>query len=295
MRELEGAGHDAVGTPPSSSLDITDAAAVAAFVSDVRPDAIAHLAAISFGPDARRDPARAFAVNEGGTRSVLSAAAHRADVPVLVAGSSDVYGAPSPEDLPLSESAPVRASQPYALSKIGSERAAREAGRDIPVAVVRAFNHTGPGQRPEFVVPALAERIAIAAGRGEDSIRAGNVDVRRDFTDVRDVVRAYRLILEGMADGNLTPGHRLYNVASGRAVAIREIVAILAALAGVDVAIEVDPALVRPDDPPEIRGDATLITSDLGWRPAIPLDVTLRDVMDEIRSRPESDVSATRS
>jgi GDP-4-dehydro-6-deoxy-D-mannose reductase len=295
MRDLEAAGHDAVGMPPSASLDITDGGAVDAFVSDVRPDAIAHLAAISFGPDARRDPGRALVVNEGGTRSVLAAATRRRHVPVLVASSSDVYGSPSAVDLPLSESAPVRAIQPYALSKVGSERAALAASRDIPVAVVRAFNHTGPGQRPEFVVPALAARIAFAARHGEGSIRAGNVDVRRDFSDVRDVVRAYRQILEGLARGGLPTDHRLYNVASGRAVAIREIVSTLTAIAGVEVSIETDPALVRAEDPPEIRGDASLIAADLGWAPTIPLDVTLRDVMDEIRSRPLDDLSVTRS
>jgi GDP-4-dehydro-6-deoxy-D-mannose reductase len=292
MRDLEAAGHDAVGMPPSSTLDITDDGAVDAFVAGVRPDAIAHLAAISFGPDARRDPGRALAVNEGGTRAVLSAAVRHGGMPVLVASSSDVYGAPLPGDLPLSETAPLRANQPYALSKIGSERAALKASRDIPVAVVRPFNHTGPGQRPEFVVPALATRIALAALHGDDSIRAGNIDVRRDFSDVRDVVRAYRQILEGLVNGGLPASHRLYNVASGRAVAIREIVSALAALAGIDVRIEIDPTLVRSDDPSEIRGDASLIATDLGWTTAIPLEATLRDVMDETRSRPGLDVNA---
>jgi GDP-4-dehydro-6-deoxy-D-mannose reductase len=294
IRDLEDAGHDAVGMPPSSTLDITDRGAVDAFVAGVRPDAIAHLAAISFGPDARRDPARAIAVNEGGTRAVLSAAAnHR--VAVLVASSSDIYGAPLPRDLPLRETAPVRATQPYALSKVGAERAALEAGRDIPVAVARSFNHTGPGQRTEFVVPALAARIAVAAQLGQDSIRAGNVDVRRDFSDVRDVVRAYRLMLEALADEGERAGHRLYNVASGDALAIRDIVSTLSAIAGIDVRIDIDPALVRTDDPPEIRGDASLIAADLGWTTTIPLDVTLRDVMDDIRSRPGDDLSAARS
>jgi GDP-4-dehydro-6-deoxy-D-mannose reductase len=274
--------------PPSSAIDITDRGAVDAFVAAVRPQAIAHLAAISFGPDARRDPDRALAVNEGGTRSVLMAAARHGTVPVLVASSSDVYGAPEEEDLPLRESAPLRATQPYALSKLAAERAAAEAGREIPAVLVRAFNHTGPGQRSEFVVPALAERIAEAARRGDGAIRAGNVDVRRDFGDVRDVARAYRLILEDLAGPDRPAGHRIYNVASGRSVAIREIVEGLAAIAGIEVTIDVDPALVRANDPPEIRGDASLIASDLGWHPTIPLDTTLRDVFDDVRSRTEA-------
>jgi GDP-4-dehydro-6-deoxy-D-mannose reductase len=221
---------------------------------------------------------------------VLSAAARHGATPVLVASSSDVYGAPAPEDLPLREAAPLRATQPYGLSKIRAERAAFEAARDLPVAVVRAFNHTGPGQRADFVVPALTSRIDSAARRGESTIPVGNVEVRRDFSDVRDVARAYRLVLEALVTDRLPARQRLYNVASGRAVTIREIVEVLAAIAAIDIAIEVDPALVRADDPPEIRGDASLIGSDLGWHPTIPLDVTLRDVFDEVRSRARSEV-----
>jgi GDP-4-dehydro-6-deoxy-D-mannose reductase len=290
LRDLEAAGHEAIGMPPSSVLDITDRDAVDALVAAVRPNAIAHLAAISFGPDARRDPDRALAVNVGGTKSVLSAAHRHGHTPVLVTSSSEVYGAPLPQDLPLVETAPLRANQPYALSKLAAERAATESGRDMPVAVVRAFNHTGPGQRAAFVVPALAARIALAAGRGDSTITAGNIDVRRDFSDVRDVVRAYRLVLEALASGSLPTGRRLYNVASGRAVAVRAIVERLAAIAGVELRVEVDPALVRQDDPPEIRGDASLIASDLDWRPMIPLDVTLRDVLDDVRSHRDADL-----
>lgn len=294
IRELEAVGYEAVGMPPSSALDITDRHAVTAFVSAVRPDAIAHLAAISFGPDARRDPERAIAVNVGGTSAVLSAAQH-GRVPVLVASSSEVYGAPTPEDLPLRESSPLRATQPYGLSKVETEKMALAPTVGVPVAIVRSFNHTGPRQRAEFVVPALAARIARAAKQGDHTIAAGNVDVRRDLSDVRDVVRGYRLILEALARDALPPGRRVYNVASGRAVAIRDVVNELAAIAGIDVMVAIDPDLVRKDDPPEIRGDASLIASDLGWRPLIPLGVTLRDVMDDIRSRPEADASATRS
>ena len=147
VRELMSAGHEALGMPPSSAIDVTDYGAMDELVANLRPDAIAHLAAVSFGPDARRDPDRAFAVNEGGTRSVLSAAARNGRMPVLVASSAEVYGAPKAEDLPLRETAPLLATQPYGLSKIGAEKAAFEAARDLPVAVVRAFNHTGPGQR----------------------------------------------------------------------------------------------------------------------------------------------------
>jgi GDP-4-dehydro-6-deoxy-D-mannose reductase len=291
VRELEAAGHEALGTPASADLDITDRAAVAAFVAGVRPDAVAHLAGVSYGPDARRELGRAFAVNEGGTRSVMEAVTTATGpIPVLVVSSSEVYGNPAPQDLPLRESAPLLTDQPYGLSKLAQERVALEIGaaNSIPLVVVRAFNHTGPGQRPEFVVPALAARIVAARESGSRTIRAGNVDVRRDISDVRDVVRAYRLLLEALESSRLPAGPRIYNVASGRAVAIRELVHTLAALADIEVAIDVDPSLVRPEDPPEIRGDASRIAGDVGWHPSIPLDVTLKDVLAEVQSRPSS-------
>jgi GDP-4-dehydro-6-deoxy-D-mannose reductase len=204
-------------------------------------------------------------------------------VPVLVVGSAEVYGNPDPADLPLRESAPLLTDQPYGLSKLAQEQSAFEAGASlgIPVVVARAFNHTGPGQRPEFVIPALAGRIVAARAGGVRAVHAGNVDVRRDFGDVRDVVRAYRLLIDAMVGRRLPADHVVFNVATGRTVAIRQVIDRLAYLAGIDVTIEVDPSLVRANDPPEIRGDASRLAEDVGWHPAIPLDVTLADVLRE--------------
>jgi GDP-4-dehydro-6-deoxy-D-mannose reductase len=283
IRDLEAAGHDAVAAPPSASLDVTDATSLAQLVRTTHPDAIAHLAAVSYGPDARRDPRRAMAVNEGGTVAILAAAATVASpIPVLVVSSAEVYGHPAADDLPLRESAPLLAEQPYGQSKLAAEAAAfaAAAGR-LPIVVVRPFNHTGPGQRPEFVVPALARRIVAAWSAGNRSIAAGNVDVRRDFTDVRDVVRAYRLILESFRTSPELTRPRVYNIASGQAVAIRDIARSFAVLAGIEIDIEIDPSLVRTRDPVEIRGDASLIGAELGWHPTIALDVTLRDVFED--------------
>jgi GDP-4-dehydro-6-deoxy-D-mannose reductase len=286
IRELDGAGHEAVGAPPSGILDIVDRVAVAALVRDVAPDAIAHLAGISFAPDARRDPAHALAVNEGGTEVIL-AAALAVGAPILIVSSADVYGIPDPADLPLTEAAPLRAEQPYGRSKVAEEHVARAFADRLGLAVVRPFNHAGPGQRPDFVVPALAGRVVAAGRAGGRSIRAGNVDVRRDFSDVRDIVVAYRLILERlMGDGFPgIPRPPVFNLASGRAVAIREIALRFAALAGMDLEIVVDPELVRATDPPEIRGDASRIARELGWRPVVPLETTLRDVFDDVVAR----------
>jgi GDP-4-dehydro-6-deoxy-D-mannose reductase len=155
----------------------------------------------------------------------------------------------------------------------------------VPVIVARPFNHTGPGQRLEFVVPALASRILAAGERGERSIRAGNVDVQRDFSDVRDVVRAYRLLAEEDQQGASASGPAVYNIASGHAVSIRAIVERLSSLAGVEITIETDPELVRQDDPPEIRGDASRLRAHIGWTPRIPLETTLGDVLDDVRAR----------
>jgi GDP-4-dehydro-6-deoxy-D-mannose reductase len=287
IRELQANRDDAFGTPSSSELDITDAAAVAALVRAVEPDAIAHLAGLSYGPDARRSPELAFAINEGGTRSVIAAAGPRS-TPVLVVSSSEVYGSPAAEDLPLSEAAPLRAEQPYGRSKVAQERVAFDAAAagGPPTVVVRPFNHAGPGQRPEFVIPALAGRVLAARQHGERRIVAGNVDVRRDFSDVRDVVRAYRLVLERLSAGGDREA-RIYNIASGRSVAIRDIAEAFGRLAGIDIEIEVDPQLVRPSDPPDIRGDAAAIAADLGWQPVIPFETTLKDVLEDAQSRLE--------
>ena len=287
IRELQANGHDALGTPPSSELDITDAGAVAALVLAVEPDAIAHLAGLSYGPDARRSPELAFAINEGGTRSVIAAAGPRW-TPVLVVSSSEVYGSPAVEDLPLTETAPLRSEQPYGRSKLAQERVAfgAAAAGGPPTVVVRPFNHAGPGQRPEFVIPALAGRVLAARQHGERRIVAGNVDVRRDFSDVRDVVRAYRLILERLAAGG-DPGARIYNIASGRSVPIRAIAEAFGGLAGIEIEIEVDPQLLRPSDPPEIRGDASAISADFGWQPLVPFETTLKDVFEDAQSRLE--------
>jgi len=283
LREIDATGHTGIATPPSSRLDITDTSAVAELVRDTRPDAIAHLAGMSFGPDARRAPDRAVRVNEGGTRAVLAAAAVASrPTPVLVVSSAEVYGNPAPADLPLRESAPLVAEQPYGLSKLAQERVASEASAGgQPVVIVRPFNHAGPGQRPEFVIPAFARRILDARAKGARTIVAGNVDVRRDFTDVRDVVRAYRLILEALPQWAPATTVRIFNIASGRAVAIREIAEAFAARAGFEVRLDIDPDLVRDSDPPEIRGDASSIAAELGWRPTIPFNVTLDDVFAE--------------
>jgi GDP-4-dehydro-6-deoxy-D-mannose reductase len=286
MRELADARHEAIAAPSSSELDMSSSSSVSRMgrlISSVEPDAVVHLAAMSYPPDAADAPERAIAVNGGGTEHLVTALlANGGRTSLLVTSSSEVYGSPDPGGLPLSERSELRGRSAYAASKLAQERAALKASGQIPMVVVRSFNHTGPGQRPTFVVPSLAERVDSVLRGEEQAVRVGNLDVRRDFSDVRDVVGAYRLLLEAMHGRGLgSDAATIFNVASGRSVAIRSILASLWQLAGLpgDPRIETDAGLARPGEPSEIRGDASALAAETGWRPRIPLERTLEDVL----------------
>jgi GDP-4-dehydro-6-deoxy-D-mannose reductase len=286
--ELERAGHEWLPEADGASgrLEVTDRAAVVARLVETRPDAVIHLAAISSAAEASRDPDRAEVVAVDGTRAViagLAASRERTGTrPILlVAGSGEVYGAPTAADLPLTEDSPLRPATVYARTKLAQEATALGDGTaaGLQVIAVRAFNHTGAGQSPTFAVPAFAARILAARAAGASSIVVGDIDVRRDLTDVRDVANAYRRLIELAAAGQVGPNGLVVNVASGRSVLLRDVVAQLAALAGVEVEPVVDPALLRAGQPPEVRGDPARLQALTGWRPAIPLETTLRDVL----------------
>jgi GDP-4-dehydro-6-deoxy-D-mannose reductase len=256
--------------------DVADGEAVRRVMSEVRPDAVYHLAAMTHVGESWQNPSQVLRVNVLGTAEVLAAA--RAVVPaarVLVVSSAEVYGVVEPDELPLREDAPPRPASPYAASKLAAEAVALQAWRGYrqPVMVVRPFNHIGPGQSPNFFVPAMAQRIVEARRSGSHSLAVGTLTTRRDFTDVRDVAVAYRLLVERGRPGEL------YNVCSGTDVAMSEIVARLLELAGADLALQTDPELVRPVDVPVLRGDASRLVSVTGWQPAVPLEVTLADVL----------------
>ena len=281
--ELEQAGHEVVPFPPDR--DVRDMDALLTAVRDARPDAVAHLAAVAFAPDAAAAAATAFEVAVRGTINVLEAIRQQPRPPaLLVTGSSEVYGTPAPDELPLTEAAPLRPSTPYALSKAAQEAVALAyaARHSLPAVVTRSFNHAGPGQRHEFAVPTLARRVLeVARGRTVE-VPVGNLDVRRDIADVRDVTRAYRLLLERTVANRSAGGGTVVNVCSGRSVSIREIVEELCRLAGVEPRLRVDPDLVRPNEAPEIRGDHSLLSQLTGWQPAWTLDQTLASVWSEV-------------
>ncbi len=264
----------------AAGIDIVDAAAVRSAVIEAAPEVIYHLAGWAHVGTSWDDPSRVYAVNALGTANVCEAAVAlgRGSVGprVLVVGSADAYGAFDADELPLHESTPLRPLSPYGASKAAAEvfalRAHRASG--LPVVLTRSFNHTGPGQDPSFVVPALATRLVAARAAGTTRVAVGNLDARRDVLDVADVVTAYRLLaLAGQ------PG-RAYNVCSGEAPSIAELAEALRTLAGGDIELFVDPDLVRAIDVPIIIGDNAALTSDTGWRRSIPLSDTLRRVLD---------------
>jgi GDP-4-dehydro-6-deoxy-D-mannose reductase len=297
VSELQNSGHEVIPAPGPDQLDITDRDGLARWLSSAgMPDGVIHLAGMAFAPDAYRSPSEAFRVNVGGTVALFESLRALGVKPaVVVSGSADVYGAPRPDDLPLTEDAPLAPLLPYAVSKAGQEAVAVEAGfrYGFPVAVSRSFNHAGPGQRPVFVVAAMARRV-LAIQRGlATAVPAGNVEVRRDLSDVRDVARAYRLLLEGLASGQLGPAPSVVNIASGKSVTIRWVIERLCSLAGIEPAIQVDETLVRPHDPPELRGDASLLGRLTGWTPRIPLEQTLADVLADAAARVEVESAAS--
>jgi GDP-4-dehydro-6-deoxy-D-mannose reductase len=289
-RELEQTGHRVFPEARSHQgrwPDVTRPDEVLEALREAGPEAVVHLAAVSAASEAAQSPQAALSVTVGGTVNLLECLRRLTSVAaVLVVSSSEVYGAPRADELPIREDATLRPRSPYALSKIAQESVALAYAHrgGLPVVVARAFNHVGPGQRPHFVVPALAERVAMVSRREARVVPVGNLDVRRDFTDVRDVVHAYRLLVEGLAAGSLPHGGLVVNVASGQSTSIRHILEVLCAQAGLRPEFKVDPALVREEDPPEIRGDASLIGQLTGWRPELALDRTLGDIWQDVSS-----------
>jgi GDP-4-dehydro-6-deoxy-D-mannose reductase len=267
---------DRTGEPP---VDVTDTHRVRDVLRAARPDAVYHLAALSHVGESWGAPESVFRVNAEGTLSVLRACADVGVERVLVVGSADEYGVVDPGEMPITEEAAVRPITPYGASKAAADVLALQTflGDGLGTLRVRAFNHTGPGQRSTMVVPGLAARIAAAERDGTRQISIGNLDVVRDMTDVRDVVRAYRLLVE-----RGTPGDA-YNVCSGRGVSVRDVAEAMLALSDTSLELVVDPDLVRPVDVPRLVGSPAKLRAATGWEPAIPLERTLADVLDAAR------------
>jgi GDP-4-dehydro-6-deoxy-D-mannose reductase len=276
-------GDEVTGLSRSAGLrvDLLDEAATRAAVRETRPDVVYHLAARAQvaeswqapGPTVRDNLAMAFNLFE-------AVRAEAPDAVVVAVSSGEVYG--PPERLPVDESAGLRPQNPYAVSKAQVDLLAgfHADAHGMRVVRPRAFNHAGPGQEPRYAIASFARQVAAGLEAGADPIRVvtGNPDSRRDFTDVRDVVRAYRLLASRGGPG-------VFNVCSGRTASGAELVALLGRVAGVAIDHVVDQSLVRAHDVTEVRGDAGRLQAATGWTPTIELERTLGDTVAWWRER----------
>ena len=294
VRALLAAGHSVVGaTGPAVSsaagltaaergqvrwiaLDLLDPASVRAAAA-TPCEAVLHLAGQASGADAVRDPGTAWSINAAGTARLVDELGKRrqaeaGDPLVVVASTAEVYGR---QTRPVTEQDPVAPVSPYAASKRGAELAATEtaARSGLRTVIARPFPHTGPGQDDRFAVPAFARRLAIARQAKARVVNVGNLDVTRDFLDVRDVALAYVALLEKGQSG------AVYNIASGVPITLRAVFDQLAAIVGVDAIPEADAAYVRPADIPYLVGDAARLRAATGWAPCIPFATTLEDLV----------------
>jgi GDP-4-dehydro-6-deoxy-D-mannose reductase len=261
-------------------LDVTDGDAISADIVAAAPEVVYHLAALADVARSWDDPVRTFEVNAVGTLRVLEAARQCTLPPVvIVVSSAEVYGRTVGTE-PLREQSELRPVSPYAASKVAAEYLAMQAwlGRGVRAVRVRPFNHVGAGQSADFVVSALAKRVARAELAGGGVVSVGNLGAARDFSDVRDVVRAYRLLALAALSDDTVAGEP-YNVATGRATTVQEVAQRLCALVDTPVELVVDPALFRPVDVPVLLGDASRLRSVTGWTPQVPLDDTLADLL----------------
>jgi len=261
-------------------LDVTDVSALSARMAAVRPEVIVHLAAQSSVPSSWKSPELTYRINYLGSRSILEATAMAApEARLLVIGSSDEYGSAEPGASHFTEASPLRPQSPYARTKTAADLlAARYADRGLDVVRVRPFNHTGPGQAPDFVLASFAKQVAEIEGHlREPVLRVGNLGSVRDFLDIGDVIDAYLSLLHRGVPADV------YNVASGVGTPVGEHLHTLLDLAGLHPSIEVDPERMRPAD--FSVGDATRLRRATGWKPQAPIAGTLERTLDYWREQ----------
>jgi GDP-4-dehydro-6-deoxy-D-mannose reductase len=263
--------------------DLRDAEAVRQVIEQVRPEVVFHLAGQTFVPESFSHPADTLTTNILAQLHIFLALIEL-ELPcrVLVAGSNEEYGPIRPEDVPVDEDTPLRPASPYGVSKVAQDMLALQyhQSHQLDVVRVRPFNHIGPRQSERFVASSFAAQIArIEQGQQPPVLRVGNLSARRDFTDVRDMVRAYVLAVETGEAG------QVYNIGSGTPVAIQDLLDRLLAASSAMVEVQTDPARMRPVDIPTVACDARSFRERTGWQPQIDLDQTLRDILDDWRAR----------
>lgn len=263
--------------------DLRDGSSIRKVLETVRPDQIYHLAAQSFVPTSWKAPAETLMTNILGQLHIFEAVRQIGINPrIQIAGSSEEYGLVNADELPIKESNPLRPLSPYGVSKVGQDLLAYQYHQSYKLHVVRTrgFNHTGPRRGDVFVESNFAQQIAkIERGLQEPVVKVGNLQAKRDYTDVRDMVRAYWLALEKGLPGDV------YNICSGETHSIESVLQSLLAMSSAKVRVEPDPARMRPSDVLLLHGDSSKFQKQTGWRPEIPLETTLRDLLNYWRAR----------
>ncbi len=265
-------------------LDLRDPDGIRRLMKYERPDIVIHLAAQSHVPTAWKDPWATFENNVRAQVNLLEGILiNRLTPRVLIVTSNEVYGAPAlSSDLPFTETSPLRPNNPYGVSKAAQDLSALQyhLSHKLDLLIARPFNHVGPRQRAHFVVSDFARQIAlIEAGKQEPVMRLGNMVAQRDFTDVRDVARAYLLLIKFADSG------RAYNVCSGTPRSIQSILELMFSMTTARISVETDPAKFRPVDTPISYGDPARLREATGWAPAIPFEQTIADVLNDWRAR----------
>jgi GDP-4-dehydro-6-deoxy-D-mannose reductase len=263
--------------------DLRDATSTRSIVEEVRPEFIFHLAAQSYVPTSWKAPSESLSTNVLGELNIFEAVRKvNLDCRIQVAGSSEEYGMVYENELPIREDNPLRPMSPYAVSKVAQDLLGYQYFMSYKMDIVRTrgFNHTGPRRPPVFVCSDFAKQIVdIEKGLKEPVINVGNLESRRDFTDVRDTVKAYFLALERGESG------QVYNICSEKSYSMQEVLDKLLSLSDATVEVRQDPKRMRPSDVPVLQGDCSRFRDATGWRPEIPFDKTLQDIMDYWRKR----------
>ena len=263
--------------------DLRDATSVKTLLGRVRPDMVFHLAAQSYVPSSWNAPGESLTTNIIGQLNIFEAVRELKIEPwIQIACSSEEYGLVKEDELPIKETNPLRPLSPYAVSKVGQDYLGYQYHMSFGLNVVRtrAFNHDGPRRGDVFVSSNFAKQLVeVEKGKRPAVIHVGNLEARRDFSDVRDIVRGYWLSLERCEAGEV------YNLCSGKAYSIQEVLDRLIELSGAKVKIEQDPARLRPSDVPVLIGDCTKFREVTGWKPEIPYDKTLADMLDYWRGK----------
>lgn len=267
-----------------NKIDLLDAKNVAEYIAKIRPDEIYHLAALTSPADSIRNPTDTMMNNITAEIHILDAvvSAELHNCRIQVTSSADIYGRVAPEDLPIDEDTPLRPLNPYAVSKIAQDYLGLQyfLSHKLQVVRVRPFNHIGPRQSPNFVVPAFAKQIAEIEKKGKEPIiKVGNLEAKKDFTDVRDMVKAYALIMEHGDAGDV------YNIGSGRTIQIKELLEKLLSFSSKTIAVEEDQERFRPTEVAEFVCDSAKMQQITHWKPEISCTKTLEDTLNYWREQ----------